>query len=62
MISNTISNYRLNFEDKNLDELKEIRKGFNLKNVRPEDGAEAFLIFMIDILLEKFERLENDNK
>ena len=51
---------RFNFEEKTLDELKDMRKNFNLKNVRPENTDSAYLCRMIDILLEKIERLENE--
>lgn len=55
-------NLKFNYEDKSLEELKELRKYFNLKEVRQEHLGEAYIIRMIDILLEKVERLENDNQ
>lgn len=51
-----------NFENKSLEQLKEMRKNFDLTNTRSEDQALAYLIRMIDILLEKVEILENDSK
>lgn len=51
-----------NFEEKTLDDLKQIRKNFNLKQIRDYHFGEAYLIRMVDILLEKIERLENDNQ
>jgi len=49
-----------NYENKTLAELKDMRKNFNLKEIRPEQIDTAYLIRMIDILLEKIEALENE--
>lgn len=51
-----------NFEDKTFDQLKSMRNSWNLKKVHDNNLFEAWAIRMIDILLEKIERLENDNK
>jgi len=49
-----------NYDTKTLDELKEMRKGFNLASVSHSNQDIAYLVKMIDFLLEKVERLEND--
>ena len=52
----------VNYETKTLEELKEFRKQINLSNIRKfhgDDEAFAYLIRMIDILLE---RIENADK
>jgi hypothetical protein len=52
--------YTINFEQKTLDDLKKMREGFKMTNVRGEHHDIAYLIRMIDLLLEKVERLENE--
>ena len=49
-----------NFENKSLDELKEMRERFNLKQVSYANIDFAYLCRMIDFLLEKVERLEKN--
>jgi hypothetical protein len=49
-----------NYENKTLAELKDMRTNFNLKEIRPDQVDTAYLIRMIDILLDKIEALENE--
>lgn len=51
-----------NFENKSLCDLKEMRKLFNMSSVDIYDEGIAYLVRMTDVLLEKVERLENNNE
>src|SRR5690349_4994186 len=48
----------VNFEEKTLEQLKNIRTNMNIKQVNPMFQGEAYMMRMIDILLEKIEDLE----
>ena len=57
-------NHFSNFENKTIEQLKEFRKRINLTNVNIHTEGEltAYLIRMIDILIDRIDQLEQINE